>query len=413
LQEIFKDQLKVLPVTYEPAERVRSFLKLTRFVGLIAIKKQFYTVVEDSILTQLFPKTSSPHTVIIDPNGTVRAITKPEYVDSIFISNLINNPSVETEGVKLFSLKGTSLYGLNVPTDQIDGFFYSGISNVLDGLTTKYDLEIDSNQGYVREFIGSKTLLELYAIAEDGYKPWKNYPLLTYRRLLVTEDPESWVYNDGSGKNINDKHSWDKFNRYNYESKIPLKKDHGKTRRVLLKKNLDIFFGTNGFVETLNVPCLCLIADENFPKELVLKRSSEKQVVIDGWIPNRLKDKQRWVGKSESGALTYVRNLNFNELINVVRKICNEPLPMFIDKTTSDMSFDVDFTGAENSLEEIRLAFASSGYQLILESHPIELFVLQEDSNPKQAISNVEIVFSPVGYIVRPEKSTGERIDKL
>src|SRR5690606_29298136 len=88
LESSFEGELEVLPVTRESESRITSFFesgnKYKALKGLL-----FPSVVEDTMLHNLFPTRSLPQLVVIDKEGVIRAFTTAEYLNEETVNQLI------------------------------------------------------------------------------------------------------------------------------------------------------------------------------------------------------------------------------------------------------------------------------------------------------------------------------------
>src|SRR5690606_30097718 len=71
IQQEFKDELNIILVTHENADKVKALLKRSPITQGVDLP----FAVEDTLLRKLFPHQFIPHEVWIDPHGVVRAIT--------------------------------------------------------------------------------------------------------------------------------------------------------------------------------------------------------------------------------------------------------------------------------------------------------------------------------------------------
>jgi thiol-disulfide isomerase/thioredoxin len=86
LQKEFSEQLAVIPITYENAEKVLPFLTKRGY--------QLPSVINDSTLKKSFPHRSIPHQVWVQ-DGKVMAVTGAEYATRENISNTLNKEKVQ------------------------------------------------------------------------------------------------------------------------------------------------------------------------------------------------------------------------------------------------------------------------------------------------------------------------------
>ena len=74
--------LRFVSITSEPEEKVRPFLAKRPIAGVVALDT------DKSVFTA-YGVRGIPHTVLIDPQGTVRAVTRPDDVDAAALSDLL------------------------------------------------------------------------------------------------------------------------------------------------------------------------------------------------------------------------------------------------------------------------------------------------------------------------------------
>ncbi|RZF61470.1 TlpA family protein disulfide reductase [Sphingobacterium corticibacterium] len=392
LENDVDEKVRVIPVGHESEERMNAFLRNTRAPGMKSLEGRFHTVIEDSVLTAMFPKTSSPHTVILDENYVVRAVTKPAYVDVHMLTELMSSNAPSTS-VKLFALEEKLLLA---PNELLVNPFYSGLVKYVDGLTTSFESKTDSLNGVVHEFFGNMTLLQLYAAGATKDKPLKGLQFKPEHRILLVKDPHNIVYHTEDASDIQRKLAWDRVNKYSYESVLPITMST-ESRRARLRNDMDSFLGMSAELKSVTVPCLVLKQIRNVTRRN-LDHDDEKLFVVNGWVPNRLKEQEKYVGNSPSGAQTYIRNLGFKELTTVIRKLSSDPIPTIVDKTGYNGFYNVDFSKESNSLADIRAALQKEGFDLVAGEVEQEMFVLSEDGIE----ANVdELVFTPLGYVTK------------
>jgi uncharacterized protein (TIGR03435 family) len=87
LQDAFKDQLRVITVTAEPADRIGQYLR-NRPSNL------WFAIDTTRRFEALFPFRMIPHAVLIDADGIVRAITDPASITEKAIGDLIAGKAI-------------------------------------------------------------------------------------------------------------------------------------------------------------------------------------------------------------------------------------------------------------------------------------------------------------------------------
>ena len=91
LQQDFKDEILILPISYEKKEVIDKALK-----RLPSLKNVHLPLVyDDKRLNKMFPHRSIPHDVIIDGKGTIIAITSAENINTETIKQILANQKVD------------------------------------------------------------------------------------------------------------------------------------------------------------------------------------------------------------------------------------------------------------------------------------------------------------------------------
>ncbi|GHB34913.1 hypothetical protein GCM10008106_15320 [Mongoliitalea lutea] len=120
LQEEFKEDLFIIPVSVEDVERVNKFIA----------KKTYnlkFSIDPENELRSLFPFRIIPHAVLIDQYGEVLAITDPKHVTTELISNYLNGEKIQLSTKKdrvEFDLVKDDLFEL--PSNVIQSFIVLG-----------------------------------------------------------------------------------------------------------------------------------------------------------------------------------------------------------------------------------------------------------------------------------------------
>lgn len=86
LQTQFENELEVIAISTENTERLEKFIKNTNST---------LKIVSDSCHVEFFKYHYIPHSIIVDKNGIVRAITNPENINQEIIANLISNNEID------------------------------------------------------------------------------------------------------------------------------------------------------------------------------------------------------------------------------------------------------------------------------------------------------------------------------
>ena len=183
LQTKFGDQIEIITISAEKPERLQKFIESS---------KTSLRIVSDTTHLKKFKYQVIPHTIVIDKNGIVRAITNPENVTELVIQNLISNDEIDLEFKDDFYIDPT----LEVKTIK-------AVSN------SDYRIELKSYDQSKRG--GSKILKDLEG-AVNGIEMWNNTLPRLYQTLFDVASYHRVVYNDGLS---DEDFPYDNENRYN------------------------------------------------------------------------------------------------------------------------------------------------------------------------------------------------------
>jgi thiol-disulfide isomerase/thioredoxin len=88
LQNEFKNDLEVITISYENKERLKKYIKSTN---------TNLRIVSDTLHSSNFKYKVIPHSIIIDKNGIVRAITNPENINKEVLNKLISKNEISLD----------------------------------------------------------------------------------------------------------------------------------------------------------------------------------------------------------------------------------------------------------------------------------------------------------------------------
>jgi thiol-disulfide isomerase/thioredoxin len=238
LQKRFGDSVVILPVSYEKAEIVQSFLVRN------AIGKTMHmpVVTADTKLAALFPHQLLSHEVWIDQKGIVRAITEAEYVNLGNISTLLHGRSFRLPVKEDFS------FNYNKPLlDVGSAIFYSGVTAFKPGVAPKVGVDVDSASKSKRFYIVNFPVFQLYKLA-TGHLSYFPKTLID----IKVKDSSRLVL--PAGAYLND---WKPKGYTCYEAALPMALPEKAMLSGLLA-DLNKFFGYRGGMVRREAPCLSL-----------------------------------------------------------------------------------------------------------------------------------------------------------
>lgn len=177
LQQIFQDQLLIVPVSLEDEERIKKFIS-TRPHEL-----KFSLDIENK-LRSLFPFRIIPHSVLIDPSGQVKAITDPKNITEEVITKLLNGEEtllpIKKDRIE-FDLMKDDLFELPANTKQ--SFTVLG---KFEGLPTFQKKESNGEYKERRVTYINQSIRGIFLDVFD--KGWRRFQINDHDKKLLEED---------------------------------------------------------------------------------------------------------------------------------------------------------------------------------------------------------------------------------
>lgn len=170
LQKEFAGRVQFLPVAYQSQMDVQLLLD-----KLQKQQRKIYDlpgVVNDKFLSKLFPHTTLPHFVWIDPKGIVSAITDQGAINNININKLLSHIKIDAPTKQEAPLID---YDRTQPlfTHKIDAFdstvvFHSELTRCIEGLRGGYHYDIYARGKSRRITVRNAPLMLLFSYAFSG-----------------------------------------------------------------------------------------------------------------------------------------------------------------------------------------------------------------------------------------------------
>lgn len=358
LQKKFGKAIKILPVTTEPAARIREFLATNKYTRDLNLS----SVVEDKTLGKMFRYKVLSHEAWIY-KGKLVALTEVDYVDSTNIQFILDGH------VNNWPVKDDLLPGIDYskPFLQVDNkqyterneplrytAFFGYRPNEYSVLGVAYDSVRHTRRNY---FVNYPVLMAYYlhwAKLRPGADifPDKN------RVVLEVSDPTRFA---GADERKGYSAAIHREILFCYEAVSPDKGETEQEQAMSVIKDLDYFLGLHGRYEKRKMKCLVLtktVPSLNLAPPAVMKRDEKEGLV-------RIAHNLTLDG--------FVRGLNAYKTI-----------PPVINETgyngESYMELNI---GAYDNIPALRQALQGYGMDLKEEEREIEVFVLTETSTKK------------------------------
>lgn len=246
LQQRYKEEILIIPVTSEKSTIISNFLKTNKNAAHI----QLPFITEDTILSQQFPHFSIPHEVWIDKNGIVKAITSHHEITEKNIKGVIAgilSSLPEKKDDIAFSIEKSLLVDNN-GGDSKNFLFRSLLTAYNPGLNSKTSIT-RQGKGLISRIICTNTsIVGLYYLAYTKYK----FPIVNRTRLRLAT-PDSAVYFPP----VDNYPQWEKKYDFCYELILP----HGVPDSIFFSymlNDLNRYFKIKAKIEKQEVLCWAL-----------------------------------------------------------------------------------------------------------------------------------------------------------
>lgn len=352
LQQAFKEELIVLPVTDEPASKVAPFMKKRGW--------RLPSATSNTTLKVLFPHQGLPHQVWIW-NGKVEAITSHHYATAENIRRVLSGEQVTFRGKQEVAVdRSRPLF--------IDGNGGSG-ENLLyqSALSTRIQVDAGgvSRQGGNRIAALNVTLPYLYFEAFSDQIPFAGRSNRV--RLEVPDSLRRQLTGQGLPQQLTGNYqvdqayyNWADKNTFCYSLVLPrpLPKP---ALNAIMRSDLNRFFrlhaGIEGSMQRRKVNCLVLV-----------RTGSKDLLRTQGGDPTRSADGQR----------LQLRNKPFHMLVNYIAAgNHNQPAPV-LDETGYSGNIDINLTLPLDNLPRLRRELRRYGLSLQEQERELDMLVISK-----------------------------------
>lgn len=217
LKKLFPHQLEVIAVSYQSRKEIQHF-----FTNKPRYKNfDLNYISDDTLLWDLFPHKTLPHSVWINAAGKVSAITSHLDVTAENINKLIHQQPLTMERKKemLEFDPRVKLTGFDSLLNYSSQFYRSPGSIGNGGGLYPSNLYNDKNFKHDRYFVYGKILLDLYIAG--GYQRPNNLKNTNLYRIDLTDSlllfPPQQAPLSAKNAGISDKREWWSKNKYAYE----------------------------------------------------------------------------------------------------------------------------------------------------------------------------------------------------
>lgn len=266
LQKRFGERLQVLMVNFETQKQIEATMKKWKSKSSNYRPPLLPSVVEDTLLHQLFPVRYYPQQVWIDGQGVVRAVTDGEQVNEKNLTALVENKPLQLE-MKVDNVK-FDVYDAVLPQligNAPDGIrFYSSLSPYIPGVRVPWVHKVvDTVNQTVRITRSNLSALELFMDAlypGEFVNPTQSARFDFGKRVVLrVKDSSRFFYTNKIGETLG---AWKANHCFTYEAVLPLSQEFGVSKIML--RDFETYFKARCRVETKRMKCLTLVESETF-----------------------------------------------------------------------------------------------------------------------------------------------------
>jgi thiol-disulfide isomerase/thioredoxin len=363
LQKEFEGKIQILPVTDQDVSTVTTFMNSMRSYK----NNSKPSVINDKVLSRLFPHVEIPHYVWLDEDNKVIAITGAEQLTAKTIRDFLNKkgsalPVKEDNfktipgGEPMFVTGNELIENHEIHFQKIDNsdlLYHSVITKFIDG----FGCEQATGPGRIT--CKNTSIGDLYRMAASHY----NLANLGFNSTIwETSNEEVKKMSDSASivysKTRDEINNWMRSNTFCYELQIPSSMQDNKYDFML--RNLNEYFGSvyniNGSMERRKTQCLALIkiAKNKMPDS----SASKNEYAIDEYH-------------------LQLKSATVPRLISML-SINLDRLPPLIDETNDTSKFDIDLKCNLSDLNSVNSALMPYGFQLIEKVTEREMIVIKD-----------------------------------
>ncbi len=352
LQEKYKDQLQIIPVTYESKEKALQSIQRIEKAKSVDLDLPF--VVNEKVLHALFPHQALPHYVWISPEGKFLGYTA---LDGMTEENILE--AFETNSSSLISTTKPVLAPFEVSepfslsdAPELKGRLISQFSmySHIPGLPSTINFQYLKSEGRIVAYNSALVNMYLFAYGRKIKDP------IGHNRMIIESKDKVLLVNEGEAEPWDD---WRADNTYNYERVIPLDKVD-QANDIFIQDLDEIFDQYEVFVEPREIDVYALrIIDQTKAERLsdTLSSKSSAEVGVYGF---RVSDKAM-------GYLTYYLGRFFGSAH-----------PPVIDQTNYKENISLQLDADMNKLESVNSALANYGLSLVKDKATLTVLVIKD-----------------------------------
>lgn len=341
LQKRFGDTLQFLLVTTDGYVKTKQFYETRKKAG----KSMMLPCGINTNMVRYFNVREVSTFVWIDDKGYIKAITDYTKLTEKNVADFVSRKKVENQGKEaLININyNKSLFEIAKETDSNSVVYRSVLTKYLQGVRSSLNT---GRKGDGRMVAYNMAIRNLYQLAFGDADTFGVFE--SARTIIESAHSEKIIRPDEE-----DFHKWKIDNLYCYEIKVP--ESRNKDIHMMMRKDLEKYFGYNVFLEYRTKKCLVLKAEKNF------------RFLADTTItPKR---------SVSAGGLT-LTNYPFSRLTSYIKDYMAKEI--FLDETGLSGRVDITIQAQMNDVDAVNAELKKYGLHLQYEDRKVQMLVIKD-----------------------------------
>lgn len=318
IQSKFKNQIEIITISNESTKRLSEYIESS---------KTNLKIVSDKTHSISFKYKVVPHTILIDKNGIVKAITSPENINEKVIDKLINGKELN------LAVKDDFYIDPDLEVKTINSIY-----------NKNYQIELTN---YNQKNRGGYRPLKNLDGKVNGIEMWNSPIIRMYQTLFNVSSSKRIVFADSlSFKDF----PYKKEHQYNF--KIQIADGIEKDWQNIAKKFLDDSFDVNAKMKIDTLDCYVLLNDKN-----ILKPSSSEKKVY-----------------TFRGSVLKTKKIKMKVLADYIENFTSLPV---VDKTNLDSFYDINLEWQSENPKTLHQELTKYGLKLEKSKEKLPIEVLE------------------------------------
>lgn len=344
-QKDFGDKIKIILVTNNTNQELEILFKKVKIPSLPII-------VNDTILNAMFPHTTVPHHVWINPKGLITFITEGYYTSEKNISLLLKGSNLDLptkREVNDFDKDAPLFKEGNGRLQKYITNYSIGMKRIEENEATKWSFKKDSIN-HTRGFTFLNTpLIDLYKMA-FGNSIYNTRYYLNNRVIYNLPEGNLNFKRPSSSDSL---YEWSQKNLVCYESNWNLSND--SLAFVYLQEDLNRFFSYSVKTENKKVACYVL-----YPKVNMTKKSIKDNETINVYNDSTYR----------------LKNMPLSELLETLNSLNIFETTPVISEAIKTVKIDIHLENAFENITKLKNELLKNGFELKEEERKINVLII-------------------------------------